>query len=170
LEQHVETVYRYALRLAGRTDIAEDLTQETLLRGWRGRSKLREPRATRLWLLKIATNLWTDHLRQNNFRPQTLESDPPCPRRLPTEACDESESVRLALAAMNELPPRQRQVLHLITCEQLTHASVAQVLEISVSAVKSNLSLARKEMRSRLKGVYEAVCGQSACEANERAK
>ena len=38
-EEHVETVYRYALRLAGRTDLAEDLTQETMLRGWRNRQQ-----------------------------------------------------------------------------------------------------------------------------------
>jgi DNA-directed RNA polymerase specialized sigma24 family protein len=44
LEEHVAMVYRYALRLAGRTDVAEDLTQETLLRAWRSRGKLRDPR------------------------------------------------------------------------------------------------------------------------------
>jgi RNA polymerase sigma-70 factor (ECF subfamily) len=168
LEQHVETVYRYALRLAGRTDLAEDITQETLLRGWRRRSALREPRAARLWLLRIATNVWTDHLRKSKFRPQTLEAEPTCPRRLPIDACDDREHVRLALAAMGSLPPRQRQVLHLITCEQLSHSEVANILGIGLPAVKSNLSLARKEMRARLKGVYESVCARPPCGAIER--
>jgi RNA polymerase sigma-70 factor (ECF subfamily) len=164
LEQHVETVYRYALRLTGRTDLAEDLTQETLLRGWRDRQKLRDPQVARVWLLRIATNLWSDHLRRKRFRAQTLQSEPPCPRPSLLRAADQREQVRLALGAMDELPPRQRQVLYLVTCEQLSHAEVADVLGIDVSAVKSNLSLARGEMRRRLRDVYEAVCGRSTSE------
>jgi RNA polymerase sigma-70 factor, ECF subfamily len=168
LEQHVETVYRYALRLAGRRDLAEDIAQETLLRGWRNQSKLRDRRTARVWLLRIATNVWNDHLRKTRFQPCTLEAEPPCPRRSPGDASDERENVRLAFAAMDELPPRQRQVLYLVTCEELSHAEVAEVLEIEVAAVKSNLSLARKEMRRRLKEVYESVCARPVCKANER--
>ncbi len=164
LEQHLEPVYRYALRLAGRPDLAEDVTQETLLRGWRNQSKLREPRAARLWLFRIATNVWTDHLRKSRFCPRPLEVEPPCPRRLAADASDERENVRLALATMDELPPRQRQVLYLATCEQLSHTEIAEVLGISLAAVKSNLSLARTEMRLRLKDVYESVCGLPAFE------
>jgi RNA polymerase sigma-70 factor (ECF subfamily) len=168
LEQHVETVYRYALRLAGRTDVAEDLAQETLLRGVRNIGKLREARATRVWLLRIATNLWTDHLRKARFEPRLLETEPRCPRRLPGQASDDRENVRLALAAMDELPPRQRQVLYLVTCEELSHAEVAEILGIGVAAVKANLSLARKEMRRRLKDLYEDVCARPTCKANDR--
>lgn len=164
LEEHVGTVYRYALRLAGRPDVAEDLTQETLWRAWRGRSRLRDARAVRLWLLRIASNLWTDHLRQKRFRPRRLEAEPPCPRPMPDRLTDQQENVRRALEAMDELPPRQRQVMYLATCEGLSHAEVAEVLEIDVSAVKSSLSLARRELRQRLKDVYDEVCGRTACE------
>jgi RNA polymerase sigma-70 factor, ECF subfamily len=160
IEEHVGSVYRYALRLARRPELAEDLTQETLLRGWRNRQKLRDPRAARVWLLTIATNVWTDQLRRVRIRPATLDTDPPCPRILPEAASDERENVRLALAVMDELPPRQQQVLYLVTCENMTHTEVAAILGINETAVKANLSLARKEMRRRLKDIYEAVCGR----------
>jgi len=162
IEAHVGNVYRYALRLVGRADMAEDLAQETMLRGWRNWRKLRDPRAARVWLLRIATNLWNDELRRAKFRTQSLPADPPCPRPLTTVASDERENVRIAMAAMDELPPRQRQVLYLTTCESLTHSDVATILQISESAVKANLSLARKEMRRRLKDLYQEVCGQTA--------
>jgi RNA polymerase sigma-70 factor (ECF subfamily) len=162
LEQHAETVYRYALRLAGRTDLAEDLTQETMLRAWRDRHTLRDPQVARVWLLRIATNLWTDQLRRMKYQPRLLQSEPPCPRPLPVRAADEREQVRLALAAMDELPPRQRQVMYLATCEPLTHAEVAEVLGIDVAAVKSNLSLARRELRRRLNDAYKSVLGRRA--------
>jgi RNA polymerase sigma-70 factor (ECF subfamily) len=157
------TVYRYALRLTSRTDAAEDLTQETLLRAWRSRHTLRDSQVARVWLLRIATNLWTDYVRQKKFRPRALESEPPCHRPSPAAASHERESVARALAAMDQLPPRQRQVLYLITCEGLSQADVASVLEIDASAVKASLSLARKEMRLRLRDVYEQVCGQRPC-------
>ncbi|MEX2316438.1 MAG: RNA polymerase sigma factor [Pirellulales bacterium] len=160
LEAHVGMVYRYAKRITGRADLAEDLTQETLLRAWRSRHRLREPRAARLWLLRIATNIWNDHLRQSRFRPQVLAAEPACPRPTATARSEHEEHVALALAAMDELPPRQRQVLYLATCEGLTHTEVAEVLGIAAAAVKSNLSLARREMRRRLKSVYDEVCGR----------
>src|SRR3954471_18787971 len=150
IEEHVGSVYRYALRLTSRPDLAEDLTQETLLRGWRSRHKLRDDRAARVWLFRIATNLWTDQLRNGRLRPQTFGTEPICPRPLPCAVIDELENVRMALAAMDELPPRQRQVLYLVTCENMAHAEVATILETNESAVKANLSLARKEMRLRL--------------------
>jgi RNA polymerase sigma-70 factor (ECF subfamily) len=160
IEEHVGSVYRYALRLTRRPDLAEDLTQETLLRAWRNRQHLRDQRVTRVWLFKIATNLWTDQLRRVRFRPVTLHSEPACPRPLPASASDERENVRIALAAMDELPSRQRQVLYLVTCENMAHGEVATILGINESAVKANLSLARKDMRLRLKDIYEAVCGR----------
>lgn len=163
LEHHAEAVYRYALRLTRRADLAEDVSQETLLRAWRNQSGLREERAARLWLLRIATNVWNDHLRKTRADPAVLESDPPCSRRSAAQVFSERESVQLALAAMDQLPPRQRQVLYLVTCEQLTHEDVANVLQSSPATVKANLSLARKEMRAKLKDVYESVCARTTC-------
>jgi DNA-directed RNA polymerase specialized sigma24 family protein len=65
---------------------------------------------------------------------------------------------------MDELPPRQRQVLYLITCENMAREEVATILGISDAAVNANLSLARKEMRLRLKDVYDSVCGRQPSE------
>jgi RNA polymerase sigma-70 factor (ECF subfamily) len=160
LEAHVGMVYRYAMRLSGHADLAEDITQETLLRAWRRRHNLREPLAARVWLLRITGNVWTDYLRQKKFRPRVLEVEATCPRPSAGIRTEHEEHVAQALAAMDELPPRQRQVLYLTTCEGLSQAEVADVLGIGPAAVKSNLSLARREMRRRLKDLYEDVCGQ----------
>jgi RNA polymerase sigma-70 factor (ECF subfamily) len=167
IEDHLATVYRYALRLAGRADIAEDLTQETMLRAWGKRYSLRDERTIRVWLLRIATNLWTDHLRQTKYRPRVLVDEPCCPGPSPAALVQEHENVRRALAAMDTLPNRQRQVLYLITCEQLTQDEAAQVLGIERSAVKASLSLARKELRLKLKDIYRDVCGRTLCEEKQ---
>jgi RNA polymerase sigma factor (sigma-70 family) len=163
LEEHLGTVYRYALRLTGKTEAAEDLAQETLLRAWQSRAKLRDARVARVWLLRIATNLWMDELRRGKFRPRVLQNETPSFGPTPGTVANEKENVQRALAAMDQLPERQRQVLFLISCEGLSQSEVSEVLGITLTAVKANLSLARKEMRRRLSDVYDEVCGRRPC-------
>ncbi len=158
LASHADAVYRYALRLTRDPHAAQDLVQETLLRGLQSRGKLREPAAARVWLLRIATNLHRDQWR--SARPvELLVSDPADNRPSVAGQLERRECVERALAALDELPPRQRQAMHLITIEQLTHEQAANVLGVTVNALKANLSLARRGMRERLKDLYEEVRG-----------
>jgi RNA polymerase sigma-70 factor (ECF subfamily) len=159
---HADAVYRYALRLTRSCQQAEDLTQETLLRGWQRRGKLREVAAARVWLLRIATNLHRDGLRAA----RTLAPYPPSEAGssgIGVEGrLEQRECVARALAALDELPQRQRQVMHLVTIEQLSQVVAAEVLEITVEAVKASLSLGRRAMREKLKDIYDDVCGTRA--------
>ncbi len=166
-EDHLDVVYRYALKLTRDPQQASDLAQEAMLRGWRGRAALREPAAARVWLLRIATNLWTDRLRSKGHEPQRLTEPPPSRGPSIARQLIHQEQVTMALAAIDELPPRQRQVVHLVTVEQMSHDEVAAVLGISPAAVKANLAAGRKELRERLRVVYEDVCGVKRCRTNE---
>lgn len=69
----------------------------------------------------------------------------------PLELVSQAEQVGLTIAAMRTLPERQRSVLHLIACEELTVSETAEVLQITPEAVRSSLSLARCRMRLMLK-------------------
>lgn len=159
LEEHLDAVFRYALRLTQNRTQAEDLAQETMLRAWRKRSALREPQAAKVWLLRIATNLWTDQLRKKSEQPRLLINPPPDPQPTTAKKLIQQESVAAALAALDELPDRQRQVMHLITVEQLDQRQTAEILGITPSAVKASLSMARKHLREQLKDLYEEFCG-----------
>ena len=74
LEPHLPHVYRFALRLAGDPHLAEDLTQETYLRAWRGRRQLRSAQSARVWLFRISVNLWRDQLRRGQSRPVVVSA------------------------------------------------------------------------------------------------
>jgi len=156
LGQYVPRVYRFALRLTGNRHAAEDLTQDTLLRAWRGRRRLRDPQAAREWLFQIAANLWRDRLRREKRRGNHAElsaDDYQSTATPPEQEASDREDVGRALAAMDRLPRRQREVLYLHACEELSLKEIAEVLDISPDAVKANLSLARKRMRRQLKDI-----------------
>jgi RNA polymerase sigma-70 factor (ECF subfamily) len=157
---HAEAVYRYALRLTRSPQQAEDLMQETLLRGWRRRKRLREAAAARVWLLRIATNIHRDGLRVARPWEPLIEPVIADPGHVPADAqLDHRECVERAMASIDQLPERQRQVIHLITIEQLSHEEAAEVLGTSLAAVKASLSLARRTMREKLRDVYDEIRG-----------
>jgi RNA polymerase sigma-70 factor, ECF subfamily len=149
LETHIPGVYRFLLRLSGDSDRAEDLTQETLLKAWKNRGQLRNAGSARVWLFRIAVNVWRDQVRRNKHRPglescleEPLDKHPP-----PGEKLADREEIVEVLKAVEQLPPRQREVLHLSAVEEMSVSEIAEVLGISTNAVKVHLSEARKKMR-----------------------
>ena len=158
LQEYVPNVYRFALRLTRDPHAAEDLTQEAFLRAWRSRGLLRDPHTARVWLFRIAANLWRDQLRRKKL---AVGRAGPLPEQVagwqatPQRQVDDQDDLRRALEAMEGLPERQREVLYLSACEGLSAAEVAAVLDVSADSVKANLCLARKKLRQQLKDLYE---------------
>jgi RNA polymerase sigma-70 factor, ECF subfamily len=153
LAEFVPHVYRLALRLTGDRHRAEDLTQETFLRAWKRRDQLKEGRALRIWLLKIAANLWTDELRRSRSpaAPVSLpEVEIACDAATPDRTAEAKESLEQALRLLDSLPVRQRTVLYLTAVEELSSSEVADVLGIDKNTAKVHLSLARKKMREQI--------------------
>lgn len=162
-EEFVPQVYRFALRLTQDSHTAEDLTQETFLRAWTGRQHLREPRSLRVWLFRIAANLWQDQLRRRKSpiaQAAPLDHEPLGTTHAPDRALIHQEDLRRALAALDELPARQREVLYLSACEELRPLEIAEILGSTVEAVKANLSLARKKLREALPDVVKELSSE----------
>lgn len=158
----------HCYRMLGSVHDAEDLVQETYLRGWRGYEKFEERAALRTWLYRIATTACLRALenRARRVLPAGLGAgsvDPdvdlegggtdhdwlePIPDTLtPESAFTARESVRLAVVtAMQELPARQRAVLILRDVVQFSAAEVAELLETTPAAVNSALARARAHL------------------------
>jgi len=148
---------------------AEDAVQDTLLRAWRSRERFEGRSALKSWLYRIATNVCLDHLDGRTRRARPMDMGPareaelanlnvlpddawiePIPDTLvaqdgdPVEAVIRRESVGLAfVAALQQLPPRQRAAL--ILCEVLhwKASEAAELLETSLASINSALQRAR---------------------------
>jgi RNA polymerase sigma-70 factor, ECF subfamily len=157
LEEYVPRVYGFALRLTHDRHAAEDLTQETMLRAWRKRGLLRKPQAARVWLFRIAVNLWRDQLRRGQSpvaRAGPLEESQAADRPGPDQQVTDQDDLSRVLKEMDSLPQRQREVLYLSACEGLSACAIAEILAISPDAAKANLSLARKKLRQHLHDLF----------------
>ena len=75
VEEHLERLYGYCVRLARDPRDAEDLLQDTLVRALRAYGDLREPRHAKTWLFTIATNCWRDRGRQRGREVPTASLD-----------------------------------------------------------------------------------------------
>lgn len=155
LERLMPPLHRFCVHLTGDEHLGEDLAQDTMLRAWKHRSRLRDEGGATPWLFRIARNAWLDDRRRARIRRRSasrVAREPDNARPGPAEVGDD---VRLVLEALAELPGRQREVLFLSAMEDLSHEQIATVLDISTGAVKASLSLARKRVGEVLDGGSE---------------
>src|SRR3954452_828490 len=170
LEQYRREVTAHCYRMLGSPFEAEDAVQDALLRAWRSLDRFEGRAALRSWLYRIATNVCFDMLNNKERRARPMDLGParspdgpigeilpevtwiePVPDRLvvqdgsdPAAVAEGRETIRLAfVAALQQLPPRQRAAL--ILCEVLKWkaSEVAELLETSVASINSALQRAR---------------------------
>ncbi|MFJ2948322.1 sigma-70 family RNA polymerase sigma factor [Streptomyces sp. NPDC087226] len=176
LEQYRVELTGYCYRMLGSSFEAEDAVQDTMIRAWRSYDRFEGRSSLRSWLYRIATNVCLDMLTAGNKRARPMdltESTPlaraalsprpdhtwlepmPDARVLPTpadpaEAAVAKESVRLAfMAALQQLPAKQRAVLILREVLAWKASEVAELLGTTVASVNSALQRARATLAER---------------------
>jgi RNA polymerase sigma-70 factor (ECF subfamily) len=156
---HLDSVFRAAVVLSGKGDLAEDLAQETFLKAWRQFGSFRPGSNCRAWLLKILRNTWIDQLRHRKVAGPPLpieqavvaETPPPEETRW-SNAQDilENFSDEQVIDALRLLPADQRLALFLVDVEEAPHEEAAEILGVPVGTVKSRTSRARAALKKAL--------------------
>jgi RNA polymerase sigma factor (sigma-70 family) len=141
---HGAEALRLAYLLSGDRALAEDVAQEAFVRLLKGFHNLRNPDAFRAYLLRTVTNLTNSHFRKSK-RERDLA-------HMRTEPRSE-DSVDLGLrdmlwSALLRLPERQRTALVLHYCHDLSEQQSADIMQISLKALKSLVGRGLAKLRS----------------------
>lgn len=145
----IQPAYRLALAMLGEREAAEDAVQEMALKGWRHRSRIRPELGTaRPWFLAIVANECRMARRRRWWSVLKFES----PVDRPAADRDLATSVDLR-DAIERLPYHDRELLHLYFVLDLPAAEVAEVIGISVPAVKSRLHRITARLRPSMETV-----------------
>lgn len=161
LERHQAQVYRFGMKMCRDPEDAQDVLQETLLTMARGVRDFRGASSISTWLYTIARSFCIKKRRRSKFAPEetSFEAAPTSagnvadPAQHPDEALATKQVEQALEQAIHALDPAQREVLILRDVEGLSAPEVAEVLGVTVQAVKSRLHRARVAVRDRVSPV-----------------
>lgn len=138
-----------AYQMLGNVSEAEDIAQEAFLRLWRQAPKWKPEAKISVWLYRVVYNLCIDHLR----KVKEISSDGlPEASEAPTQMgqIHNGEMAEMVNSAVFTLPERQRAAITLVYLQEETNIRAAEIMGISVDALESLLSRARKALKARL--------------------
>ncbi len=163
-------VITYLEHHTGNHELAKDLAQDVFMRVYRARKRYVPGAKFSTWLFTITSNVAKNAQRSRARRPEInlegRESGPMGIRpleamaqvssgQIPARALDRAETrdvVRMAVQSLNE---RQRMAVLLSKFEGMSYAEIAEIMEMSVQAIKSLLSRARGNLREVLEPYFD---------------
>ena len=146
---HQQTVYTLCYRLLGRSEDAEDATQSTFVRAFGALPRFRADCAAKTWVYRIAVNEAMSLLRRRSGAPLPIDGGGPSMEKdlaLPDGSGAVAERVAIR-GALTRVKPDHRAILVLRFWEEMSYEEIAEVLGVSLPAVKMRLKRAKEEFR-----------------------
>jgi len=153
-------LYRFSMKMCRHTEDAEDVLQDSMMTLARSFRDFRGASSLSTWLFSIARSFCIKKRRKSKFAPkheESLEQLPPAEQRRiqstspdPHQQAESAEIWQQIHAGIQRIEPAYREVLVLRDIEGLRAKEVAEVVGISVPAVKSRLHRARAQLREHL--------------------
>ena len=151
VRDYYDRLYRFAWRLSGGPDDAQDLVQQTFLVAQQKLEQLRDPDLSGAWLFSILRNTYLKSLRKQVSQSMLDLTAVPEPFDWGEEQrLIDSEEIQKAL---NELPEEFRTPVILFYLEQWSYREIADRLELPLGTVMSRLSRGRNYLRRNLQEV-----------------
>ena len=142
-------LYRYAMWICGNDALAKDLVQETFLRAWKGMDKLKDPKAVKSWLITILRREYARTFERKV--PKFTDVDKVVvPEDSELEPEDRTE-IKMLRQSILELAPKYREPLLMQVVLGYSCQEISEALDISKSAVMTQLFRAREQLKSRLR-------------------
>lgn len=162
IEEHMPAIWRFALSLSGRPDVADDLTQATCVRALEKQHQFEGDRPAIGWLVTICRSIWLNELRSYSVRKtggmETAQ---------PEDLIDRSSNVEMNILASQvytrimELPEAQRATVELVYVQQFTYSEAAGILDVPIGTIMSRLSTARTALAGLRDDAHAPVQGRA---------
>lgn len=154
IELNQSFVYNLALKAVSSYHEAQDITQETFIRAWKGLHNFRGDSSFRTWLYRILMNLCYDrypHLQRemNNVSIDENEMDIPVDYAL-EQFSDQKEFNDFIHQQLNELPEIHQLVLNLRFQQELSYQEIAEVMDMPIGTVKTTIFRAKARLKELL--------------------
>jgi len=160
---HLDALYGAALRFTKNPAAAEDLVQETMMRGYQAWHQFDESTNCRAWLFRILSNSFINGYRRRTKERQVLEGehigvhgerffsrDATTAWAHPESAYFERNLSPTVMKALDSLKPDFRMVVELSDLQGFSYREIADMLEIPIGTVMSRLFRARQNLRGKL--------------------
>jgi RNA polymerase sigma-70 factor (ECF subfamily) len=169
--QHLDALYRTALRMTRNPSDAEDLVQDALVRAYRFYDRFQPGTNFRAWLFKILTNTYINTYRRKQGRPQESSLEDTEEFFLYNQlSADQEERVTdvedtvldslgadAIHRAIDQLPPQFRTTVQLSDVEGLSYAEIAEATGVAKGTVMSRLFRGRRQLQRALWDQAEAA-------------
>lgn len=168
-QRHLKGLLNFFYRLSWDHALAEDFTQEVLIRVFRMAREWSPQAKFTTFLYRIARNLWIDHVRSAKFRKGGRSLDQPAPGahadaatmmqmlpddvRPPQDDAERRELYASIMSAIDKLPGEQRMVFVLSEIQGMRYQEISDIMEIPVGTVKSRMHSAVAKLQSLLEHV-----------------
>lgn len=161
LTTHMPSIWRFALSLSGKPDVADDLAQATCLRALEKQHQANPNRPMIGWLLTIFRSIWLNEVRARAVR-KTGGLETAKASDLIDQALDAEMNIFASqvYTKVMELPEAQRATVELVYVQQFTYSEAAEILEIPMGTVMSRLSTARRTLAALNSDAISAEANQ----------
>lgn len=161
-----DLVFNTAVGIVQNSEDAEDVAQEVFIQVYRSIDQFKGDARLSTWIYRITTTKALDHIRSRKrkkrfafitslFGPNDELVHEPVDFQHPGVALDRKEQAALLFQMIAQLPENQKVAFTLHKTEELSYQEIADVMQLSVSAVESLLFRARQNLRKLLEKYYQ---------------
>jgi RNA polymerase sigma-70 factor (ECF subfamily) len=157
VQRYQDVLYRTALRHTKQPDVASDLVQSTLVKAYTGIWRCRDPERFGAWVYRIVVNAAKDYLKSRRRNDVSLEEPVATRLHSPAAGNPDREMERAELRdrldrALNHLPDVLREAFLLKHVEGFSYEEIAEMLNVSVPALKMRVHRARSTLKDHMEG------------------
>lgn len=152
VSRYKDNVFRMLMRQTGNRQVAEELTQQTFIRAYRGLASFRGNSSLLTWIIRIALNCSHSYFNSSQFK-RSQRAEPfdagihSASSESPQEYLERKERLKRFRVCLAGLKASQREILTLCALEEHSYEHVASLVEIPVGTVRSRLNTARLKLK-----------------------